>query len=784
MNITTGDAIAAGEASSENPAIDIEGSFIFAGYADDNYSSAGGSINITAYNGDIYFYNDSVEAYAGKDSTSGNVTVYAPYGSVDLENSYVSAGSDGSDTGADDDATITASQEVTLNDSTINASGDVSITAGQTLYASADLPADDWDISINGSQINAGYGENEAGSVYINAGGNVTIYSTGIYAANDVDIAGDNEVFVTPGDSQSGDTIDIENSSINAGYYSSDGGGIIITANNGNAYLYNDSMDAASGDSSDGDINVSADGNINVLYTGLSTSNGGQVSLVSNYGYVNVLDSYESPDLPIEDWQVQAATDVTLTADRGLSIDDSQIDAYGGDVTITAGQGDEIPYPSTGDEYTSPGYEGFTASTIAPGITIRGNDAYTGPVSGDGQIDGYTGTIDLEGNTGASITSQGLIGETGNVQITADTGGVDIETSPIIQAADGSVDITAPGTVTISDSELEADNGAVEIMAGADVNITDGTINASEDVTINSTSGDITINEGRVSDAFTSDFSGGIDIYAGGDITLSGESVNVQDAELYGLDDVTITGTAGNVNLSDVDVGAYYGNITIDAVGGTLTLGEGESSVSPYLEAGYAVSLTGDNGVTISDSTIYSDDGDLQISSMGDATTGISISDSDVEADGNLSMTSEGEISVSEDISAGGIYAWDGDVTINSVDNDVSISDSYIEASGNVNISSGGLGGLTGDGSPAEGILITGSGIFADNGDISANANSDIEINDSELSAGNNLTMDGADVDIESSGIFADGNLIEISAPNGTVDIENSEAIRNLVEQV
>ncbi len=909
VDITSGNSIAPGAVVQTGGNIDIEDAEIYAG----DGGTAGGNININAYNGNVTLNDDyEVYAYSGDTADTGNVSVYAS-GNVDVESSD------------------------------IYADGSVYLTANGPLYVLTEAGSGYGDVYLDDAYIEAGYDSDITGAVYINAGGNVSIEdSSGLYANGDVDITAGGAFYSTGESAPPPGSIDIENSYIEAGYDSSTGGNINIQAYNGDVYMNNDRLDAYAEDTLTGNINVDADGNIDVLYSSLDADN--EVTLASNNGYVNVVDSYQSADLSMDYWYISAGTYIDLTADGDLTLEDSYVQAYGGDVNITAGgsisisggsynqiygnnvtatanggidivgegitanngdvtitagdSGDQNEYTPASESEYSPDYVGFTSAsinisltgiigypnvgflndteptalidydnrslvkyddyiTIDGGLGVMITDTPLDAISGDVDLTADTGDVEIEGGSlvvaedgninvtattgnvtvsgsdlyaesgggvdiaaeAVSIINSTLVG-LGDVDLTAATGDVDIEDDSTIVAQDGGVNITATtGAVTIDNSYLEADNnynvigdnGDVDITAAGDVTISDSTINAQDDVNINSTGGILSINEGRSS--FSSDFNTGVDIYSYNTMTLSGQSVSIQDAALYGFnnvndeDGININSYDGNVELQDVEMAAWNGNINVYAMSGTLTLDEGSADYGVVLQAYNYIYLGADDGVSISDADINAGN-DIDITSGAD----LSVYDSYLEATGNVLITADGDISLTSDDSNYEIYADNGGITITSTDGEVDISDEDIEANGDVSISSGQSINETLI-SPSPGSLtVYQTGITSDYGNVDIYSGGDAYLYDSGISAGKNvsietqgmlwigepvpldlvkpsevsfytdvtaggsisLTSDYSDVDIYYADLTAGDNMT-IAAPQGEVDIEDTQ---------
>jgi hypothetical protein len=440
-------------------------------------------------------------------------------------------------------------------------------------------------------------------------------------------------------------------------------------------------------------------------------------------------------------------------------------------------------------------------------------------LNGDGGAQEYTGNIDLEGGQGNTINDAGLIAESGDIQLIADSGELSITgdstslPSTIIQALDGNVELTSEGTtggtISVTYGDLEADNGDVDLTASGDVTISDSIISASGNVNLTSDNGSLDINEGRTS--FDSNFDTGIDIYAQGSLSLSAVNVSVQQASLYSLyGDLDITGDGGNVTVSDSQLASDYGNVDLDAEDGILTVDEGSVSQGVYIEADDSVILNGDNGVSISDSYLQADNGDIQVTS---GFGGVDIENSDLIAEnGNINISADGDIALSGSGSEAEVYAYNGGISLTSYNGQVALFDEDIESEGDIDITAG--SSISETLLPSAELTLFATEIYSHTGSVDLYSAEDALVFDSEILAQNNvtiesggnlvigepvplsldtpleisdsvyvsteygtvsLTSDSGDVDISDSELDAGGKLFSITANDGTVDIENSD---------
>jgi len=685
--------------------IDISCSEIEAGYED---SCVGGNVAIVSYGGDIDLADDEISATAGgTENISGNILIGAIDGDLCITRSCLTA----------DDYVIVGAVD-----------GDVNVDRS-TLCAGDDLvvAAIDGNISINHSDLDAG------DAVALFATGSVNVYDS--YESRDLCI---------------------------------DGWAILA------------------GDC----INLSADNNLDISDSVISSCDG-------------IVDIAAGKNLSIcteEDGCGFIQGDsVKLSAYHNVSISGEDIMAEDGDVIITSGDCQDNPceYVPFGERGCHPEDICFTSVDITPDSTVDGDFAPTDSglvdLAADGSSTEYTGDITIEGSTGVEINDDTLIAEQGDADITADTGDVSIADGVTIQALDGDVDITSTtGNVDISggDSDsvntyLEADCGSVDITADGSVNISDSIINASQDVSISS-GGMLTIDADDTSDT-------GYDIYAGGAISLSGECVSIENTALYAhCGDLDVEATDGDLDLNNVGMTAYDGGIALCSEG---TIGISDSSLEAYcdvsINAGEDIAICGDDSTA---SGIYSDNGSISITSGGD----VAISDTDLEANDNVCISALGDVCISSDDSEdviSGICAANGNVDITSCLGDISIEDVDIYAKGDVNIGEDETLDTLAAGTEEGGSVgIMDSEIAAGYGSVNIGAYGCLNVCDSDIcgynvtmESGGPLTLSGCssvtasdtvslisycdDVDIYCSTITAGGDNVTIGAEDGMVDM-------------
>jgi FecR protein len=648
---------------------------------DESTLSGNGSIEVVSYDGG----NVNINGGTSIEANDGNVTIGSACDTDDVN-------LDCSEICADGCVNINAYDNVNVYETSIYAYGDVNINADAMNEDTGGMLTIDEDNSFDSIKTaedsGVDYDISACGSVDL-SGDCVTVMETAIYAGGSIDItANDGNVRVTDTD------------------LVTDSDGVSIDAEDGNVTLAEGCDDYGVNICAGTCVDITASGDVCISDTGISadmSDDGGDVR-VSAGG-----------NIWADGFGVQG-DNVGFKAFNNVTIENGDIMAWDGNVTIESG--DSCLEPSevipTGEYNGGPDYIGFTQSSVSPDTYNSGDlDPTVIPdvmltITGSGNSFEYTGSITLEGATCLAVDDQGLIAGSGDVDLTADDGSLDITgnssvQSTIIQALDGNVNLTSnSGTVSVTDGDLEADDGDVTISAGEDVNIDDSILNASQDVSITSTGGMVSIDADDTSDSTP-------DVYAGGMVSLTGECVSVDDTYVYAADgDIDVTSTDGGITLGEAELVAYDGNIDLN-----------------------------------------SDDN-------------IGISSSYLEAEGNVCIVADGDICITGDDSDSQVEADNGNVTVNSQYGNVYVGNTTIEANDDVNISADNTGN----------VQISDSDITAAYGEANITAAGYLGICDSDLSGNSvSLTSDDCDVDVTSSTITASGQLVTIDAEEGNVDM-------------
>ena len=649
------------------------------------------------------------------------------------------AGADGFDILAGDNVTLDGGSGVAVVDTAVHAGNEVDITGtdGNVLVEDADIEtvngdvnitADYGDLTLDSGSAEYGAFISAGGTVNLNADGNVSISDANINANDDVNInTGSSDSFIVSGVKHSGHFIPANKGSVAVTPH-------FISAVSGSgspvidAYQIN-TVNDINLDSQDildpGSIDLSADGTVSISGNSTLSADGGHV---------------------------------TISALEAVAISDSSIYAYGGDATISS-------FGSTMDIEDSLIAANGNVSIYSDGTLTLGN------VTGD-TIEAIGGVSLTSISSDVDVYDSDIYAYGGDVDITASSGAVDIEDNDIY-AYSGGVSITAAGDAYLDENDIYAYDGDIVITSsGSTVEIYDGYLYASGDVKVTS-SGMLTVNADNSFDGNLSE-----DIYAGDSVTLdAGTSASVVDTAIYAQNNVTITGEDGNVLVEDADIETGGGDVTITANFGSLTLDSGDAEYGVYIEAGGSVSLSADLDVDINDSSIYADGGDVTITSNGG---NVNVqNNSDIEASGDLTISSEGTVELTKlgsvssgvdvDVSESSLTADTGAVGIYSYFGNVDVEYSDITAGSSVNIEGGVL-----DAEGSETVTLNHDTIEAKDS-VTIFAQGDVAIYGSQPVEEGVITPASSSPQTADISAYGDnGGSVTIESLNASVDIENA----------
>jgi hypothetical protein len=521
----------------------------------------GGNITIGSAEGTVnnsISVSDAVIGTVGG-AGSGDITINAGSGKVDVTGSTVGTGSQDGSTSAAGKVEI-AGGEVTIGSSSGEGAGD----------------GDAFDTAIGGSDITIGGGNT----------GSVTV--------------GDAQIGAGSQGEQSGSKVTIE-----VGNNGDEPGKITIGSADGstntNTSISGDSVTIGSATDEDGTPQGSADitiaGNRNPENSNNSTTtiSGDNVTIGNGTGGV----SLEGTNVVSDGDSASSGINVAVGGDGELNIKDSILDATG---SLPNG---EVGTGSATGNVTISGPKGETQGSIEDSKIASGGD-----IDFSGNLDIADSDIEAGAGTGSGSVNFGATeGDKGTVNI---TGGSTITGDGMTVGNDTSVNLGGRGD--------DADTGnRINISDGGEIKV-EGSLNIAEDNAING-AGDLTVNTGEngtVNVAEGGSITAGSedDVTTDGNLTISGNgTVNVNggklEANANGETGGNVVVESGDVNLSD------GGSIVAD---GTVTVGndqEGSSGASVNVGAGDSGTIVAGGKNEQGNNLIVTGDGVLNVGNDG-----------------------------------------------------------------------------------------------------------------------------------------------------------------------
>ena len=306
----------------------------------------------------------------------------------------------------------------------------------------------------------------------------------------------------------------------------------------------------------------------------------------------------------------------TVTADKALNIN-ADIDDISGNLTITAADG------ITQAEKT--------AISLFEDADKPGNISITNTTSGD-------------------VSLQGMTAEAGTITIsnTADGGSVSLNSDVF---SSGAVNVSSAGSIALTDGAIETDAGVSftaggSITQGANTGIDAGTsvsMTAGENITQESGA---EIIAGTTTDLNATGTLNTQNIDSQGNITLSGESIAINELISTESGSITATATNGSITQTIADKALDAGtDITLSAANGDI----GEADNALQLNSGGTVTMTGNNitvdspGANVSFGTITAN-GDVKLSTTAPVPANMTVGN--ITGANSLNINSAGSLTM------------------------------------------------------------------------------------------------------------------------------------------
>ncbi|MGD1807698.1 CHAT domain-containing protein [Dapis sp. BLCC M126] len=791
-------------------------------YTKVNEGDAGdaGDISIESRNGGI----DTKESEINASSELGNGGSITLTAERNIQTNKINA--EATETGGD--IILNAGNSINTTKGLISSSsnkegGNIEITAGENIQTSS-LRADGTETggniilhsgnSLDTNGLVSSSSDQKSGNIELTAGENITTelissVSFGTFPEDEENNARGGDITL-----KAGGIIDTTKNQIQSAAFDGDGGNITLKAE-GDIFTQRLLSSVVSGDHQGGNITLESGRNINTSKGKLESvslsERGGNISLKaagniitgSLYSYTpygerggNVTIS-AGGIIDSTGGAIESYSNLSNGGNRGIggnvSINATDSVITGNITTFGGEKGGEIEITSSsGSIDTSPGGLNSSAGkgTGANIILSAESNIYTGNVNSSGMEKG--GDIQLSSNSGDVNTNEGELtafsenGTDGNISINAYEGSIEV----------GDLDIST--NITIADGTEEDINENSNNIDAEEINDTEGevTLQAHNDITINEPINSDKISNLEIKAGRNININADIDTSgANGNITLSANDNNANanyrepgKANITMAADTTLDAGSGNITIQMGTLGEFgditlsnlrtAGTVTVDTPGGNIF----RASDNSLIKAESVIFQTrNDGGIGLSTQPIRLEVNKLEARGgsggafFNSPTQEISIGDASdairgilTSSGGDVEISAEGDITVTEPISTFTNNGKAGNITLNSsgiIDTSSIqlISRSY-DAAGNITLN-------------AESDIKTanvdsrsfGSG---DAGDITLEAGGKIDTSGGTLES-NSMFSNGGDITLE-----AQGNIYTsvLSSATGFLSDEPSKA--------
>jgi len=699
-------------------------------------------------------------------NAGGSITFNNTTGTTDLDaGGDITATIDTNTAGTD---TLTVNGDMSANEITLQSTaGD---SADDTIQVNANITTDDGDLLIQ-----------EAGTAVLNAtAGDITLTSNGVTNPGDLTISttatvldGTNTVFLDANGMGAAGDADVSVTAVTTN--GTDGTNLTITADGGATFASFDLDDAP-----DGDLSITVDADMDTAET--LTINGGitNVAMLTLSGGATTADDVININAAIS-----TSGDIIIQNANDVNVEEVTIQTSNGDITGTTNIGtfDLIGNANGVTTFTTTGgtgviaLDGFANSNATTDLVITSTGATT-----DGDI---TVTENIGGGVGyVQINAAGATGDVQVEGITAD-------------AANGGIGIDIDATNTVDNNgTLLTNNGTgedIDIDAGTGVTL-DGALDSDDQIFVTATTGNVAINNNLTADddidvsadAGSVTQATGNNMLAGGDVFIDGQTgVTISGSigattEIVGTVQINQTvGQNGTVTFQTTGDVFADGNILVSGASINATAGQLNSS-----SGGVSLDASGNittNTIVASANTVNGNTDAVKI----DTATG------NVTTNGTITATAAADLNIDidpTDVLINNNITATGQIDITAL-NDIDINAFTVRADsdgmggGTLNITADdandadGAGDLTAvDGSTLRGAVVNLDGfnvttdvVTADTGDATITANNEITLNDTTTATATQVVVTAAADDVNINGLIDAGTNVDIDANAGSV---------------
>ncbi|MGD1807697.1 CHAT domain-containing protein [Dapis sp. BLCC M126] len=664
-------------------------------------NNIGGDVSMSAKDdiqvGEIFtsFFQSSVRG--------GNITLQSE-GGINSPNSFLISGA--AINGGD--ITITATDDIQLGEILSLSSGDVgtiNITSDEgaistTYISSSSFVGTGGDISIL-AEGNIQTGFTSSFSLGEESGGDITIRSRSgsiDTSANDV-TTGNSFIPSRGGDisiSADGDIITATVSTSGA----SEAGNITLESSNGNIDTTNGIIFANAEEGNGGNISITALGNISIADTSSSSDNGngGNITIISSDGSVFTTGG----DIFSFSQETGKGGNIEVIADGNINSKALIADGVteGGDINLTSVNGSVVNSSSLSSSSENGIGGDITVNSegliILSGLLISTGNTQAGNIN----LTSNSSDVDTSGAF-VSITSEN--GTDGNLNITANAGSIEIgeiSGSRNIAIEDGGEDDgfsnNPDANITSDADQVNQKSGEVSLQAHNDITINEPiesedisnlelragrNINLNADIDTSNSNGNITLraNDQGADLQYRDEGSGNITMAADTTINAGSGDISISIGKLAEIGDITLS------NLLTT------GNVAVDANGGNI-FRSSENSLITSANAVFQTEATGSIGVVTEPLNLSVENLEARSGSGGaffnSPTQGINIGNasntligiSNLDG-GEIEVTAQGDITVTESLFTGFVDAKAGDITLNSIEGGIDTTNATLNSS-------------------------------------------------------------------------------------------------------
>ncbi|RIY31455.1 hypothetical protein CKF54_06640, partial [Psittacicella hinzii] len=705
----------------------------------DNSTITGNTVALTTVDGSINVANSSV-------TSASNTSLVAVGGDIAFDGATIGV--------TDGNISLNASNNVTLSETVtleMSDSSNISVYGGNNAKVeNVSLTADN--INVSGGNVTVENSTlNATTDTSLTANNALTLDDSTVIAANNVSVCSTNG------------TVDIANTTINAGdsvvlsakedlsldnhtYVNATSGDVDLTSSEGNVSVVGTNITA-----SEGNVSLSAYSNLTVENSNISAKKG--LALVSETENVSLVSGTSSTYSLGEGANLTVSAGKTATVE-GLTGDLGNVDINGTDVALSNNN-----LSLSGDLAVN-----AANSASLSNNTISADDINVTTTSGDLTVadSNLTSVNDTVLNAGGDLEVANTTATSTSGDLTLSGSNVTLGDGTILTAneTDGDVAITATdGTASLEGTNVTANNVTLTSTTG-DLVANNSNISAVKPLNFTSTEGNVTLTDTSIKT------DGDLTVTAGKNATISGENSTITlgsdgsaNLTVTAGENATVENVKGTVNKAEVTAGNDVSvantslnatTLTLDAANGNLTTTDSSFNVTEN------ATLTAGEAVTLNNTTV-------------NATTGLDVEGKSVELNNGTNLISDSDINVvatEGDLNATGsnITSNEGSVTVSSASN-LTLENSNISASKDVNVTAEGVANLNATNVSAEtgNVTVSGTeGLHLNNG---TNISASGEVN--LTSTGGSLTTEGTNVTSEN------GNVSLFAKDDLTVDNSN-----------